>query len=551
MRRQWKVLQSLTMRSWAYRMQSRPMPTLRSLAASLPHAVANNVNVLDEGLQRGLKGRHLQMIAFGGVVGASIWYGTGTAVASSGPLGALICFTIIGIDVFFVMQALGEMSTLLPIPGAFIEMSGRFVDPALAFALGWNYWYLWVCNLANDYNNLSIIFALWSTKVPSYGWILIAWAFYQTVSLMGVVVYGEIEFWLASWKLFCVLGGFLVAILINTGGVGGEYIGFRYWKTPGPFANGINGFGQTFLLAAVYYCGTEMLALTAAESRNPARDLPKAIKQTFWRILIIFIGLVFFAGLLVPSDSDELLSADTKTGKSPWTIALVQAGWPGAGSLVNVVMLTAQFSSINSAIYVASRSLVTLAKTGRAPKIFGKTTKNGTPVNAILISNFLGLLALLNITAGAGKVFTYLIDIAGAATFIAWAFIGVTHVRFRKAWVLQGNSVSDLPYKAMLYPYGTYFVVGLNIFLVVISGYGTFIGGFDVVNFVFNYIVLVIFMVLYVFWKVVKKTKWVKLEEMDLQSGRRDYTHLNGDMSGVGEKGKGPWWIEAKRCVVG
>ncbi|OQO14912.1 hypothetical protein B0A48_00294 [Cryoendolithus antarcticus] len=468
----------------------------------IAHAVASNGNVLDEGLQRGLKGRHLQMIAFGGVVGASIWYGTGTAVASSSPLGALICFTIIGIDVFFVMQALGEMSTLLPIPGAFIEMSGP-------------------------------------------------WAFYQTVSLMGVVVYGEIEFFLASWKLFCVLGGFLVAILIDTRGIGGEYIGFRYWKTPGPFANGINGFAQTFLLAAVYYCGTEMLALTAAESRNPARDLPKAIKQTFWRILIIFIGLVFFAGLLVPSDSDELLSADTKTGKSPWTIVLGQAGWPGAGSLVNVVMLTAQFSSINSAIYVASRSLVTLAKTGRAPKIFGKTTKNGTPVNAILISNFLGLLALLNITAGAGKVFTYLIDIAGAATFIAWAFIGVTHVRFRNAWVLQGNSVSNLPYKAVLYPYGTYFVVGLNIFLVVISGYGTFIGGFDVVNFVFNYIVLVIFVVLYVFWKVVKKTKWVKLVEIDLQSGRRDYTHLNVEMSGVEGTGKRPWWIEAKRWVVG
>lgn len=449
------------------------------------------------------------------------------------------------------MQSLGEMSTLLPIPGAFIEMSSRFVDPALGFALGWNYWYLWITNLANDYNSVSIIMGLWTDKVPTYGWILIAWAFYQLTSLMGVVVYGEMEFWLASWKLVCVLGGFLVAILINTGAIGGEYIGFRYWKTPGPFANGINGFGQTFLLAAVYYCGTEMLALTAGESKNPKRDLPKAIKQTFWRIVIIFMGLVFFAGLIVPSDSDELLSATTKSGKSPWTIALVAAGWPGAGNLLNVVMLTAQLSSINSCIYVASRSLVSLASTGRAPKFFAKTTANGTPVNAIILSNFLGLIALLNYTAGAGKVFTYLIDIAGAATFVAWAMIGVVHVRFRKAYVLQGYSLEDLPYRALLYPYGTYFVVFINVFLVIISGYSVFIGGFDAVDFVFNYIVLVIFVVLFVFWKLFKKTKMVKLEEMDLMTGRRDYTdaeHIHTMELDEKDKRK-PWYIKAKRIV--
>ena len=291
-----------------------------------------------------------------------------------------------------------------------------------------------------------------------------------------------------------------------------------------------------------------MLALTAAESKNPRRDLPRAIKQCFWRILIIFIGLVFFAGILIPSDSPDLLNAHTKSGKSPWTIALVNAGWPGAGNLLNVVMLTAQFSSINSAIYVASRSLVTLANNGRAPKIFGRTTANGTPVNAILISNFLGLIALLNITAGAGKVFTYLIDIGGAATFIAWAFIGVTHMRFRKAWVLQGNAVSDLPYQALLYPYGTWFVIVLNIFLVVISGYGVFVGGFAAVDFVFNYIVLVIFVVLYVFWKLYKKTEWVKLEEIDLQTGRREYLASEEDDS---VKKAAPWYIRTKEAFVG
>lgn len=229
------------------------------------------------------------MISFGGVVGASIWYGTGYAIAYSGPVGALICFFIIGVDVYFVMQCLGEMSTLFPIQGAFIELAGRFVDPSLAFSLGWNYFYLWVTNVAGDFNASSIIMGYWTDKVPSYGWILIWWAFYQCTSLLGVVVFGEMEFYFACWKLFCILGGFLCAILLNTGAIGGEYIGFRYWRDPGPVANGINGFGQCFLLAAVYYCGTEMLALTAAESKNPSKDLPQAIKQVFWRCLIIFM----------------------------------------------------------------------------------------------------------------------------------------------------------------------------------------------------------------------------------------------------------------------
>jgi amino acid transporter len=158
-------------------------------------------------------------------------------------------------------------------------LAGRFIDPAWAFALGWNYWYLWITNLASEHNTGSIILTYWSDKVPSYGWILVFWGFFQCLSLFGVTVYGEMEFWLAAWKFACVLGAFLVAILCNTGAVGGKYIGFSYWKDPGPFVNGINGFGQDFVLAAVYYCGTEMLAVTAGESKNPRRDLPKVCSE--------------------------------------------------------------------------------------------------------------------------------------------------------------------------------------------------------------------------------------------------------------------------------
>ncbi|KAJ9150923.1 General amino acid permease AGP3 [Pleurostoma richardsiae] len=514
-------------------------------------ALADNGNVLEDGLQRGLKNRHLVMIGFGGVVGASIWYGTGYAIAYSGPVGALICFFIIGVDVFFVMQSLGEMATLFPIKGAFVEMAGRWIDPALAFSLGWNYYYLWITNIAGDFNASSILMSYWvpTDKAPTYAWVLIWWAFYQVTSLLGIVVFGEMEFWFACWKVTCILGGYIVAILLNTGAIGGEYIGFRYWRDPGPIANGINGFGQSFLLAAVYYCGTEMLAVTAAESKNPARDLPNAIRQTFWRCAFIFEGLVFFAGLLVPSTSPELLTASTKSGKSPWTIAFEKAGAPQIGNVVNVVMITSQFSSMNSAIYVASRSLVALASSGRAPKFFAKTNRNGVPIYALVFSNALGLIAILNYKTGPALIFSYLTSISGSATYIAWAFIGVTHLRFRKIWIAQGNRVEDLPYRALWHPYGTWFVIFINIFLVFVSGYSVFIDGFDYVGFIVNYIVIVVFIVLYLGWKIFKKTKVVPLLEADLITGRKEPAVRQTRSDEGEEKKEVRWYVKVKRAI--
>ncbi|KAJ9502560.1 hypothetical protein LTR99_007626 [Exophiala xenobiotica] len=485
--------------------------------------IAADGTVVDHGLHRALKQRHLQMIALGGVIGASIWYGTGLAITESGPIGALVCFIVIGIDVFFVMQSLGELSTMYPNTGAFTELAGRFIDPAVAVGLGWNYWYLWASNIASEYNLITIVMGYWTDKVPSYGWILIAWAFYQCIAMFGVIVYGEMEFWLALWKIICVLVTFLLAILCNTGAIGGDYIGFRYWKEPGPIVNGINGFGQSFVLAAVYYCGTEMVAVTAGESRRPNKDVPKAIKATVFRIVFIYWGLVFFAGISVASDDPDILTATSRAGMSPFSIALQHAGWSHGPDLINAFIFTATFSAINSSIYIASRVLYSLADAGRAPRFLAKTGYRGVPIYAALVSNAVGLLALINVASGAGKVFGYLLSLSGAATFIAWACIGIIHIRFRRAWKLQGHTVDELPFRAFLYPWGAYFISGLNIFLLFIQGYGTFLTPFKPVDFVFSYIVIALFVILMAFWKVYKRTKVVNLAEVDLQYGRRTY----------------------------
>lgn len=282
-------------------------------------------------------------------------------------------------------------------------------------------------------------------------------------------------------------------------------------------------------------------------------------------------GLVFFAGLIVPSNSPDLLTASTKTGKSPWTIAFTNAGVPQMGHVVNVVMyvsadphdrirekrspltlphrITAQLSSMNSALYVASRSLVSLAREGRAPSFFARTTSNGTPANALVFSNLLGLVSMLNYKAGPGKVFNYLITISGSATYIAWAMIGVTHLRFRKGWVAQGNRIEDLPFRALWYPYGTWFVVLLNTFLVVIAGYNVFVGGFHAVDFVINYVVVAVFVVLFCGWKLVKGTKVVPLAEMDFSTGRRDVPAMVEQEEAHQVEKPVPIYIKVKRAV--
>jgi amino acid transporter len=249
------------------------------------------------------------------------------------------------------------------------------------------------------------------------------------------------------------------------------------------------------------YSGTEAVAITAGESRNPKKDLPKALKQTFWRILIVYVGMVFFTGLIVPSNSTELLSAASKSASSPFTIALNKAGWAGAGNLINSIIVITLLSSINSAIYIASRCICAQAKAKRAPAFLARTTSRGVPVNAILFTNLFGLIALLNISTDAGEVFNYLLDISGAAAFISWAFIGLTHVRMRKAMKAQNMAVSSLPFKAIGYPYLPWIIFVLNIFLVLISGYTTLLTPFALKDFIFSYLVIPVFILLYLGWK--------------------------------------------------
>ncbi|KAH7022116.1 amino acid permease [Ilyonectria destructans] len=386
------------------------------------------------GLQRGLASRHLMMLAIGGVIGPGYFVGMGTGLSTAGPAGLLICFSIVGVLLWAVMQSLGELGAFIPMSGSFTHYTSMFVDPAVGFALGWNYWFLWAGIIIAEYNNLGLVLTYWDTGIPRWGWLLIFWQVQVTNTLgahsdirrglflaftfLGVKSFGEAEFWLALIKVLAILAFFLCAILISSGVIGGEEIGFKFYHDPGPFADGVKGVFKIFVFAALQYSGTEMIGLTAGESANPSKDVPKAVKSVLWRIVGIFLMGIFFLTITVPYDDPNLLSATSKTARSPFVIAFTRVGASAGAHVINAIILITMFSAINGSLYVGSRTLYGLADEGLAPKIFRWTNKRGVPVYSLVFMNLIGFLSLLNLSSGAGVIYTWIVSMTGVATFI-------------------------------------------------------------------------------------------------------------------------------------
>ncbi|KAL4932429.1 amino acid permease [Aspergillus undulatus] len=515
------------------------------------HAHDGNHDPLTAPLKRKLHSRHLQMIAIGGIIGPGLLVGSGKAFSEGGPGGVLISFSLVGIIVYFVMQALGEMATAIPVTGSFTEYAQRFVDDSLAFGLGWAYWWLWITVLANEYNAVSLVIMYWTDAVPQWAWILIFWFLFLGLANFGVREYGEMEFWLSLIKVLALIVFFILAICISTGGIGGEAIGFKYWHNPGAFADSINGVARTFVVAGTLYARTEMVGITAGESSNPQKAVPRAIKQVFWRILVFYIGTMFFIGILMPYTEPQLLNSSSYGANSPLTIALSNAGIQPAAHLINALIVVSVISAGIGSLYVSSRTILFMARTGKAPKFLGRTNAAGVPWPAILFSNIFTCIVFLTLGESAGKVYNALITLSGVATFLVWSTICIAHIRFRLALTAQGQSPSSLPFRAAFYPWGTYFSLALCIFLTFFQGYTAFLNPFSADDFVINYILLPVFAIFVGGWKVWHRTKIVGLAEMDIWTGRRERAFDEGeDVTGKGKWKRG-WRGRAWNAVVG
>lgn len=329
--------------------------------------------------------------------------------------------------------------------------------------------------MANEYNTLSSIFQFWGPQVPLYGYILIFWAAFQAFQMAGVGAFGEIEYWLSWFKILGLVAFYIFSTIYISGGIKDRpAFGFHYWNNPGALSHGFKGIAEVFVFCSTFYSGTESVAYSASESKNPNRAIPLAIRQTFWRILVVYIGIGFFYGVTVPYN-DHNLNAGTKALKSPISIAITRAGWEGGTHLVNAFILVTCISAINGSLFIGSRTITNLAHEGLAPKFLAWTDRRGVPIPAITLFNALGLVSLMNVSVGASTAYSYIVNLSGVGVFIVWGTIGLTHLRFRKAWIKQGRTVKELPYKALFYPYTQIIGIAANIFLALIQGWTSFV----------------------------------------------------------------------------
>ncbi|KAM5375191.1 hypothetical protein ACJZ2D_006143 [Fusarium nematophilum] len=448
-------------------------------------------------LDRRMKPRHLQMIAIGGSIGAGFFVGSGGALNKGGPGSVFLDFLIIGVMIFNVVFALGELAVMFPVSGGFYIYSSRFIDPSWGFAMGWNY------------------VAQWAVVLP--------------LELTE-------EFWSSCLKLGATVVFMIIALVLVCGGGPdngryNEYWGARLWhEDPGAFKNGFKGFCSVFVTAAFSFAGTELVGLAAAESRNPAKSLPGAIKQVFWRITLFYILGLFFVGLLVKSTDERLNIGGYANAKaSPFVLVGEYSGLTGLNHFMNVIILVSVLSLGVSAVYGGSRTLTAMAEQGYAPKIFAYIDRGGRPTWSVLVHILMGVLAYVNLDPKGGEIFDWLLALSGLSTLFTWGSICLAHIRFRKAWAAKGHTLDEIPFQAVGGVYGSW--LGLSLIVLVLiaqfyvaitappgeSGMGTVEGFFK------SYLA---FPVVLFFWAVGylwKREGWLSIDKIDVDTGRREH----------------------------
>ncbi len=380
---------------------------------------AEEKNQGPQSLKRSLTARHLNMIAMGGAIGTGIFLALGATIQQAGPGGALVAYACIGIMVYFLITSLGEMATFMPVAGSFGTYASKFGDPAMGFALGWNYWYNWAITVAAEMVAGALIMKFWLPNIPAIIWSVLFLTLIVALNLFSAKAYGESEFWFASIKIVTVIVFLIIGIATILGILGGEWIGLKNFTVgEAPFVGGAKSIFMVFLIAGFSFQGTELVGIAAGESEDPEKNIPKAINTIFWRILIFYIGAIFVVGALIPY---------TKAGvdTSVFTLIFQRVGIAAAASIMNAVILTSVLSCGNSGMYASSRMLYAMAKDGKAPVWLGKLNSRGVPVNAVLLTTLVASACCLTGLYAESTVYVWLVAASGLAGFVAW--LGIEH----------------------------------------------------------------------------------------------------------------------------
>lgn len=382
----------------------------------------------EEGYERGLGSRQVQMIAIGGAIGVGLFLNAGANIAKAGP-SLILMYALAGVIIFFIMRALGELLLYRPVSGSFAEYSREFLGPFFGYFTGWTYWLMWVVTGMAELTAAAIYIHYWFPGIPQWVTALVFLVVLFTANLISVKLFGEIEFWASMIKVTALIGMIVIGLGVLTFGfsdAGDTAAVSNLWEFDGFFPNGIGSSLMTLQGVMFAYLAVELVGVTAGESENPEKTLPKAINTLPWRIALFYVGALTVILCVVKW-------TEFAPGVSPFVEAFAKIGIPAGAGIVNFVVLTAALSSCNSGMYSTGRMLRNLADSGEAPTVFGRLSSTKTPALGITVSvAFMGIGVVLNYVVPE-KAFSYVTSVAVGAGIWTWLMILVSHVLYRRA----------------------------------------------------------------------------------------------------------------------
>ncbi|MCD4852365.1 amino acid permease [Arthrobacter sp. AK01] len=412
----------------------------------------------DQQLSKSLKPRHLSMIAIAGVIGAGLFVGSGAAIQQAGP-GILVAYLAAGLVVILVMRMLGEMAAANPETGSFSTYADKALGRWAGFSIGWLYAWFWIIVLGIEATAGAAIMHRWVPGVDQWIWALVLMVLLTLTNLGSVKSYGEFEFWFASIKVAAIVIFLLAGIAAILGLMPGVSApGVANLLDQGGFMpNGPGAVLAGILVVVFSFFGAEIATIAAGESENPVDAVKKAVKSTVWRILIFYIGSIAIVVTLLPWN-------DASVAKSPYVAVIELYGIPGAGTIMDIVVLTSVLSCLNSGLYTASRMLFSLSQRGDAPRSWMKISKRGVPAAAVLASTVVGFVTVgLNYIAP-DTVFLFLVNTSGAIALFVWLVIATSQLILRKR---MGAAAKDLDLKMWFFPYLTWIAIAAIVALII------------------------------------------------------------------------------------
>lgn len=463
------------------------------------------------------------MIAIGGSIGTGLFVASGATISQAGPGGALLAYGLIGLMVYFLMTSLGELAAHMPVSGSFATYGARYVDEGFGFALGWNYWYNWAITIAVDLVAAQMVMGYWFPDVPGVFWSAVFLGIMFLLNAISVKGFGEAEYWFAAIKVTTVIIFIAVGLLMVVGILHGDGRAETFsshlanWFTgDAPFAGGFAALIGVAMIVGFSFQGTELIGIAAGESADPGKNIPRAVRQVFWRILLFYILAILVISLLIPYTDPRLLRNDVgDVSVSPFTLVFERAGLLSAAAVMNAVVLTSVLSAGNSGMYASTRMLYTLACRGMAPRIFARVSARGVPVYALLATTLVAALCFASYLASAETIYIWLLNLSGMTGFIAWLGIAISHYRFRKGYLAQGRRLADLPYRASCFPFGPLFAFALCLVITLGQNYQAFMEErIDWAGVVATYIGLPIFLGIWLVYRLVRGSRFIRYQDM-------------------------------------